>query len=290
MQRRFHPVKLLSIACLSLVAAGVAASDGPGAVRRVYSHLIEPREHPDDDRRAVRPPSWRTFRNRTQFTSLRRFSVQDGHLLGIAEELEKYSRTHELGDVIWPSYQVLFARNLGDLADEIRQRDLYLFDIWGYVPGSGPGGYWWQFQPPREALATLEAKLGERWLGTDFGEQDGRYVGGFANQMTPASAGRFEQYLNFQRHAERMGDDLGHRVRQRFDLQPLGLQGLRTGRRRRRRPPRPGARHQPEPDEAATLLAHPLQLRRRGLRGGLVRGGRPLAHRPHPTGRQPLGR
>ncbi len=28
--------------------------------------------------------------------------------------------------------------------------------------------------------------------------------------MTPASASRFEQYLNFQRHFERMGDDLGH--------------------------------------------------------------------------------
>ena len=57
----------------------------------------------------------------------------------------------------------------------------------------------------------LEAKLGERWLGMDIGEQDGRYIGGYANQMTPASASRFEQYLNFQRHFERMGDDLGHK-------------------------------------------------------------------------------
>ena len=58
----------------------------------------------------------------------------------------------------------------------------------------------------------LEAKLGERWLGMDIGEQDGRYIGGYANQMTPASASRFEQYLNFQRHFERMGDDLGHKL------------------------------------------------------------------------------
>jgi len=179
--------------------------------RRVYSHLIEPREHPDYDRRAVKPPTWETFKNRTQFTTLRSFTVKDDQLVGYAEDLEKYTRTHELGDVIWPDYSVLFAKNLGDLASEIKRRDLYLFDVWGYVPGSGPGGYWQQFTPPADAFTILESKLGERWLGTDIGEQDGRYIGGYANQLTPASASRFEQYLNFQRHFERMSDDLGHK-------------------------------------------------------------------------------
>ena len=183
----------------------------PANTHRVYTHLLEPREHPDYDRRAVKPPTWGTFRNRTQFTCLRGFSQSDGRLAGFAEELEKFTRTYELGNVIWPSYETLFAKNLGDLADEIKRRDLYLFDIWGYVPGSGPGGYWQQFTPPAGALATLEAKLGERWLGTDIGEQDGRYIGGYASQMTPASASRFEQYLNFQRHFERMSDDLGNK-------------------------------------------------------------------------------
>jgi len=81
----------------------------------------------------------------------------------------------------------------------------------GYVPGSGPGGYWQQFNPPQEAFVTLESKLGDRWLGTDIGEQDGRYIGGYADQMTPASASRFDQYLNFQRHFERMNQDLGNK-------------------------------------------------------------------------------
>jgi hypothetical protein len=179
--------------------------------RRVYSHLLDPREHPDYDRRAVQPPTWKTFKNRTQFTCLRGFGQQDDRLVGFAEEIEKFTRTHELGNVIWPSYSTLFATNLSDLADEIKRRDLYLFDVWGYVPGSGPGGYWQQFTPPADAFATLESKLGERWLGTDIGEQDGRYIGGYASQMTPASASRFEQYLNFQRHFEKMGDDLGHK-------------------------------------------------------------------------------
>jgi hypothetical protein len=183
----------------------------PQSAHRVYSQLLDPREHPDYQRRAVKPPTWDTFKNLTQFTCLRGFNVQDDKIVDFRTEIEKFTRIYQLGDVVWPSYPILFAKNLGDLADEIKRRDLYLFDIWGYVPGSGPDGYWQQFKPPAEAFATLESKLGERWLGTDIGEQDGRYIGGYASQMTPASANRFEQYLNFQRHFERMSDDLGHK-------------------------------------------------------------------------------
>ena len=196
---------------LGLAALIAVAQPDSATPRRVYSHQLEPREHPDYDRRAVKPPNWDTFKNRTQFTCLRGFGVENDKLVGFQEELEKYTRTYELGNVIWPSYSTLFATNLAELADEISRRDLYLFDIWGYVPGSGPGGYWTQFTPPASAFATLESKLGERWLGTDIGEQDGRYIGGYANQMSPASASRFEQYLNFQRHFEKMSDDLGHK-------------------------------------------------------------------------------
>jgi hypothetical protein len=39
--------------------------------RRAYSHLLDPGEHPDYDRRAVKPPTWETFKNSTQFTCLR---------------------------------------------------------------------------------------------------------------------------------------------------------------------------------------------------------------------------
>ncbi len=203
----------LSVSALVLLMAGAAfaGSEKPIPAHRAYSQLLDPREHPDYDQRAVKPPNWETFKNRTQFTCLRGFEVQNDQIVRYAQEIEKFTRTYELGDVIWPSYPILFAKNLGDLAREIKQRDLYLFDIWGYVPGSGPGGYWQQFQPPAETFATLETILGERWLGTDIGEQDGRYIGGYANQMTPASAGRLDQYLNFQRHFERMSDDLGHK-------------------------------------------------------------------------------
>ncbi|MFN7998827.1 MAG: hypothetical protein U0Q18_34705 [Bryobacteraceae bacterium] len=179
---------------------------------RIYSHAMNPREHPDDTRRPVRPPDWETFGGATHFTTLRGFEIKDGQIVNFKAELEKYTRTYDLGDVIWPSYPILFASNLGDLADEIKARNLFLFDVWGYVPGSGPGGYWQQFQPPAGVFPMLESKLGDRWLGMDNGEQDGRYIGGYAGQMDPSSAPRFQQYLNFQRHFERLTGELGNRM------------------------------------------------------------------------------
>jgi len=180
--------------------------------RRVYAHLLDPREHPDYTRRHVRPPSWDTFEGRTHLATLRGFKIEDSRIVHYIEEIEKYTRKCELGDVLWPMYPILFAENLGDLADEIKRRKLFLFDIWAYVPGSGPGGVWQQFQPPAGVFELLESKLGERWLGMDNGEQDGRYIGGYASQFYPTSADRFEQYLNFRRHFERLTLELGNKM------------------------------------------------------------------------------
>ncbi len=212
---RIHARPALAIpGVLFLTAAALA----PATARaqqprfRVYSRLLDPREHPDDARRAVKPPDWSTFGGRTRFTTLRSFTIENGRITGFREKLDKYTLERRLGDVVWPSYPILFAANLEELAREIRRRNLFLFDIWGYVPGSGPGGYWQQFHPPAGVFEMLERVLGERWLGMDVGEQDGRYIGGYAPQMLPASAGRFEQYLNFQRHFERLTTELGGKM------------------------------------------------------------------------------
>jgi len=206
-------LRVFAVGLAALTAASTCTAGKPPVVRhRIYSHLMNPREHPDDSRRHVRPPDWTTFGDRVHFATLRDFPQKDGKLVGFREEIEKYTRTFDLGDVIWPSYPVLFAQNLDDLAGEIRERKLFLFDVWGYVPGSGPGGYWQQFQPLPGVFQMLESSLGERWLGMDAGEQDGRYIGGYAPEMHPAGASRFEQYLNFHRHFERMTTDLGSRM------------------------------------------------------------------------------
>ena len=177
----------------------------------IYTHLLNPREHPDDARRFVQPPDWKVFGDKTQFTTLRRFQIKDNKIVHYREDLDIYTRDYELGNVIWPFHDFLGAENLSELIDEFKQRGLYLFDIWGIVPGSGPGT-WEQFKLPQNISRLLIDKLGGHWLGMDNGEQDGRYIGGYASQMYPQSADRVHQYFNFQRHFERLSDDLGNRL------------------------------------------------------------------------------
>lgn len=196
-----------------LCAGQVISSDTYNIIKkRSYTHLIEPKEHPDYNRRHVQPPSWEIFDYKTQFTSLRGFAEKDGEIVNYKEEIEKYTRIHQLGDILWTAYPIIFGKNLDEVIDEIKRRGLFLFDIWGYVPGSGPGGYWQQFKPPDGVFDLLELKLGDHWLGMDVGEQDGRYIGGYAPQMFPSSADRFHQYLYFQRHFQKMCDELGNKM------------------------------------------------------------------------------
>jgi hypothetical protein len=191
-----------------LAALGAAESNPP----RIYARLVDPREHPDYQRRAVRLPSWETFQNRTHLNGLRLISVEGDRIVHYVEDLEKYTKAYQLGDVVSSLYPILFAKNLTDLVEELRRRNLYLFGVCGYVPGMAPGMGIEQFKTPIEALKLLDAKLGPRWLSMDVGEQDGRYIGLYAPQMYPTSASRVEQYFNFQRHFQRLTDDLGNKV------------------------------------------------------------------------------
>jgi hypothetical protein len=187
----------------------------PKAVKpklRIYSHILDPREHPDYTRRHVQPPSWETFGGKVHFAAIREFNIVDGKIVGYLEEIEKYSHQYDLGDVLWIRYPILFAENLGEFVDDLRRLDLFLFDIWGYVPGSGPGGPWQQFQAPEGTFGLLESKLGDYWLGMDNGEQDGRYVGSYAVEFYPSSKDRFQQYLNFHRHFEGLTNQLGSKM------------------------------------------------------------------------------
>lgn len=211
---RYLLIVAQALVLLGTLTGGAArAGEATPAAHRIYTGLLNPREHPDDARRAVRPPDWNTFGGQTRFTTLRGFGEKEGRIVGFREELDRYVTGHELGEVIWPWIGTVFASNLDELAEEIRHRELFLFDCWGYVPGSGPGAEGWkQYTVPAATLRMLEEKLGDRWLGMDNGEQDGRYIGGYASQVLPISTDRRRQYVQFQNHFERLCDDLGNRM------------------------------------------------------------------------------
>ena len=189
-----------------LSAAFAVASALSADPVKTYSHPMDPRLHPDDARRLVKPPDAKTFNNRLQFMALRSMSAS-----GYKDALDRYVVRDRLGDIIWAHSGMIFNKNVREQAEELKRRGLYLFDLWGFVPGSGPGA-WTQFKRPEGVTEMFEEVLGDHWLGMDNGEQDGRYVGGYAGQMEPYGADRFQQYMNFQRHFERMDYLLGNKM------------------------------------------------------------------------------
>ncbi len=172
-----------------------------------YPYLLNPELYPDYTRRPFKAPTWDTFGHRTQFTSLRSL-----HQSTWKEDLDRYTEEYKLGRVIWPMTQVLYMPHIDEVIEELRRRDLFLFDLWSYVPGSSMVGMWSNITPPQGMVAHLEKTLGERFLGVDNGEQDGRYVAGYARQQCPNAQDRHSQYLHFMRHFERMCNELGNHM------------------------------------------------------------------------------
>ena len=187
--------RLILISALLYSAAAAAVS--------VYPYRMDPRRHPDESRRRVRPPSWDELGRKMHFIAYR--GVDDS---GFKQYIDKDG----LGDFIWPVISSLKRKDIAERIAEIKKRGLYLFNPWGWVPGSGPEGGWRQYYVPESTFRLLEAELGEHWLGMDNGEQDGRYVGLYAGQQVPFGRDRFGQYLNFQRHFERLELMLGNKM------------------------------------------------------------------------------
>lgn len=200
----------------------VVATDGIA----VYPHLSSPAAHPDRAWWPTPHPDYALFnssgRRWPRFATLRGFEISpNGSATAYSQLLDEYTGGLDtaMGDVVWPMYPLLWTNNLADVINDVASRDLFVTDIWAYVPGSGPGtggtapqNPWQQFTPPAESLRTLAAGLGERWLGMDVGEQDGRYVGGYAAEAPQGgSQGREAQRRNFERHFEAMSQQLGNR-------------------------------------------------------------------------------
>lgn len=172
-----------------------------------YPFLLDTTMYPDYERREFRVPTWATFENRTQFTALRDLSQTSWK-----EDLDRYTKEFRLGNVVWPLVQMLYSAHVGEAIEEIKKRGLYLFDLWSYVPGSPMEGIWSNITPPPGMVAHLRHTLGDRFLGIDNGEQDGRYVHATAERQCPSSASREAQYLMFQKHFQKLADELGNQV------------------------------------------------------------------------------
>ncbi len=176
---------------------------------KIYPHPVNPQDYPAYHIRFAKAVTREDLDNRIGFTTLRIFTIQDNKLVDFQRDLDIYTLEHELGQIIWPVYPTLFAENFGELVEEIAARGLWLYDFWGYVPGSqpAPGSIWGEYSPPAEAYRCLKEKLGPRFMGFNNGEQDGRYMS-YASRQCPAPLNRTKQYAAFQAHFEKLGNHL----------------------------------------------------------------------------------
>ena len=195
---------------------------------KVYIHRVEPEKYPEFSRRSAKAVTREMLDNKIQFTSLRGFpststNIKDigeaadmgarplpdngSKLREIEETIDLYVNHFRLGKVLWPVYPTLFAGNFKELVDICSEKGLYLYDFWGYVPGSKPAtGIWGEYSIPESTDSYMKKKLGDRFLGYDNGEQDGRYIHASAEQKTPVINDRKTQYRQFQEYFERLND------------------------------------------------------------------------------------
>ena len=195
----------LLIACATTPSAPIHAADQtePAGLIPVWNQQVDPANDPRFSSRQVRPVTRNDFENRFQTTALR-------HLTGdYRKNLDIYTRVYDFGDVVWPNLKFVGADNFQEIVDEVARRDLYIFDIWGYVPMGDPNSLeWGEFSPATDKHQYLLDTLGPKFLGWSNGEQDGRFVGNYALTICPAPLTRREAYQHFVAYFRRHSNDL----------------------------------------------------------------------------------
>lgn len=184
---------------------------------RVCVATVHPEAYPGFAARPVKPVTRRDLDNQFHTVALRGFGFDRApvpppgkyRIVDFKAALDLWTKDYDFGRVVWPMWQFLFAENWRDLIDELAARKLFLFDIWGYCP-SGPFANfeWSEYRVLEETHRYILEKLGPRFLGYDNGEQDGRYIGGYAKLVTPAPVDRKQAHLAFTQYFHNLGNDL----------------------------------------------------------------------------------
>ena len=219
--RDFHRRMLVHAKRLRAMSIPCAPVDPPGSKRAipagarqdvaartrptVYTHYMDPSRHPDDARRSVKPPDRALLGDKTHFMALRHAS---------GPNIKRYIDEDKMGDFVWTywGYFLRSEKQLRAFIEEMRKRDLYIFDICAMLVGNAKPKGCYQFRMPDWAKKILEEEYGDHWLGMDNGEQDGAYVARDARGVEPTGLNRFAQYVAFQRHFEYMDLLLGNKI------------------------------------------------------------------------------
>ncbi len=184
-----------------------------------YPRLVEPSEYPAYHQRAFPVPTWSTFDNRPQFVAGRHIPEKDftaDQIVAVPDPEAVVAQHRSLtffGRMCRSDASLVLAPEpeFSDVLRHVNKLGMSLFDLAGYGPSFPPGNYGQLHVTPSQTAAMTDI-LGDRWLGFNVGEQDGRYHNGFAGRQLPAPRDRVGQHLAFRNWCDRMIDDLGGKV------------------------------------------------------------------------------
>jgi len=153
---------------------------------KAYLHLVNPEQYPGYDPETSQVVPRSALGDRIRFSALKFFSVEPktGRLTGVRRDIHLFVDHLKLCDCLQPHWTVLFAPNAKEVVDIALEKDLLLGGFWGFVPGleaiRTQQPPWGEFIVPEEMHQYLTEHMGNGFLGYESGENDGRYIGGYA--------------------------------------------------------------------------------------------------------------
>ena len=186
---------------------------------KVYNHYVEPERYPAFNRRKTRVITHDALDNRVQFSASRFFTADKAtnRLVGIDEKLRMYTETHQVGKCFWLHWKNFFADNFEELVQKLKERGLYLYGAWGYIPAVKADMEkvaWGEFPISDEKHNYLMQELGDHFFGYEMGEQDGRYFGAYRSRNDSSShpKTRAQQKKAFDRYFDRIAHNFHDRM------------------------------------------------------------------------------
>ena len=164
---------------------------------RAYDTLPSPRQHPLYLRHHIRPAELSLYSSLPTsgasfvpgFAAIRSFDMSDP--TSWAPLLDLFTKNAQQGgldlaNIVWPGYATAFSSNWPALCSILRDRTIPLTDMGGFVPG---GVQDFDIHTVASVFEQGMELLGPLFLGFDMGEQDVRYLWGYAFNfvLTPAT-------------------------------------------------------------------------------------------------------
>lgn len=114
---------------------------------------------------------------------------------------------YDVATCVWPGWETVFSPHFPDLAQLLRERRIPAVDFGGFVPG-GTNDFDVTRSVPSESFLDAGRSVlnppnnlsNSLFMGMDMGEQDVRYLWGYAKTMTTSASpdDRFTQYKAFR--------------------------------------------------------------------------------------------